>query len=140
MEIRSEALPKGAMPGEDSWLALASPGPGMPMTTRVERELGPIREFAEELGASVAVDAADFDSCFAPRVSRLGYSPPGPDLASRTAWALVAEWLCGYALGALDDDATIREAETWFLSASRTLPRLAGRAGRPPIANVVSRR
>ena len=83
------------------------------MTSRVEAIARHVR--AAVRATAEAVTAPDaYVAAFAPRVSGLGFSVTPDELAHRAARALIAEWLVGYAVGALEDGASLAEAERWF--------------------------
>lgn len=107
-----------------SWIALASPGPGAPMTAKVERLARQLRRAVSELTRRIEVDEARFRRLFAPRLSGLGFSCTRTDLRHRAAWALAAQWLVGYGSGSLSVAASFEDAEDWFLG-SLFLPRIA---------------
>jgi hypothetical protein len=83
------------------------------MTGRVEAIAGHVRSRVQVTARSLHAAEA-YISVFAPRVSGLGFSVTRRDLAERAARALVAEWLVGYAVGALSNGASLAEAEEWF--------------------------
>lgn len=97
----------------DDWVALASPAPGVAMTNRVEAIAHHVRSAVQAVGQ--ALERADaYASVFAPRVSGLGFSVTHDELPERAARALVAEWLVGYAVGAVPTGASLAQAERWF--------------------------
>lgn len=106
------------------WVQHASPGPGSPMTSKVECLAGPLRRAVSTLGEQLEIDTATFSDLYAPRISGLGYSIALEEVPHRAAWSLVAQWLVAYGTGALPAAATLREAEEWFLG-DQDLPRIA---------------
>src|ERR1700722_3178314 len=118
-------IPNGAAaPTSNGWVHLASPGPGTPMTAKVERWAAPLRRAVTELANGLAIDETTFRCLFAPRLSGLGFYCDQSELANRAAWALAAQWLAGYASGALPAEASLRDAEDWFLG-GLSLPSIA---------------
>lgn len=95
------------------WVRLASPAPARPMSSMVEALALPIREAVVRVAGAVANPDA-YLTAFAPRRTGLGFSLGRDSFEMRAARAVVAEWLTGYALGALAVDASLRDAEDWF--------------------------
>src|SRR6266511_2000823 len=93
------------------WVALASPSPRAPLLAKVERLAAPLRQAVAVVASVLCVDAASYAAVYAPRVPDLGYCAVGVDAPQRAAWMLVGQWLTGYALGELDGDATLSDAE-----------------------------
>ena len=101
------------------------------MMRKVEQLAGPLRAYVGEVSRELRVEPQDFKRIYAPRVGRLGFCVAPDEVRQRAAWCTVAQWLVGYAVGSLSSDATLADAEDWFLDAESGLPRLA-----PPIAMV----
>lgn len=95
------------------------------MTRKVEELAGPLRAYVADLASAVRVERQDFERLYAPRASRLGFRVETDDIPERAAWALVAQWLVGYVVGSFSSNATLAEAEDWFLNAESGLPRFA---------------
>lgn len=88
------------------------------MTATVERLGLPLRTLARQLEPNLADRRADLAWAQAPRAQGLGFSLKPADAGRRAAWWLLGQWLCGYALGELDADATLQDAEAWFYGGS----------------------
>ena len=117
------------------WLRLASPSTRRPMSTLVERLGAPVRAVARSLEADLARRSDDLVWAQAPRAGGLGYSLATADVGRRAAWWLLGQWLCAYALGAIDPAATLLDAEEWFYGGGAPLDRqrLAPRGGFVPL-------
>lgn len=86
---------------------------------------GPVRDATAALAASLELDLDAYQLAYAPRAPHLGYQAEHVD-RERAAWTLMSVWLCGYATGAFDSTATLRDAELWFYGEhSRDLPAIA---------------
>lgn len=55
-----------------------------------------------------------FVELYAPRRGSLGFEVSDHELGSRSAWALIGEWLVAWAVGHHDGDATIGATHAWF--------------------------
>jgi SAM-dependent methyltransferase len=97
----------------DDWVALASPAPGVAMSSRVEAIAQHVRSGVQTTMQALEAPEA-YAAAFAPRISGLGFSVTADELPERAARALVAEWLVGYAVGAVSNGASFAEAERWF--------------------------
>lgn len=98
------------------------------MSTVVERHGAPLRATARDLARLLDVRARDLALAQAPRVAHLGYELKQSDVPQRAAWWLLGQWMAAYAVGAIDADARLDEAEDWFYGGrSNALPRLAPR-------------
>jgi hypothetical protein len=115
-------------PALDEWIRLASPEPRSPMMRKVEQIAGPLRAYVATVASALQPERADFELLYAPRASGLGFQVAEDELAERAAWALAAQWIVGFVVGALSRNTTLAEAETWFLGDDPALPRLG-----PPI-------
>jgi hypothetical protein len=116
-------------PLPDRWVALASPEPGVAMTSRVEAIARSVRT-AVAATASALESPERYLTVFTPRVSGLGFDVAGDELLDRAARALVAEWLVAYSVGAVSATASLKDAEDWFYGGQR-IERLAPRL--PPL-------
>jgi hypothetical protein len=83
------------------------------MTTRVEAIAQHVRSAVRATALDLKTPGA-YNAVFAPRVTGLGFSVTPDGVSDRAARALVAEWLVGYAVGAISDDASLADAEQWF--------------------------
>lgn len=83
------------------------------MTSRVEAIAQHVRAAVRSTAHALETPGA-YAAVFAPRVSGLGFSVTAEELPHRAARALVAEWLVGYAVGAISTDASLADAERWF--------------------------
>lgn len=112
-------------PSPDRWIGIASPEPRRPMMRKVEHIAGPLRTYVAEVASTLRLERRDFEQLYAPRASRLGFQVASDGLAERAAWALAAQWLVGYVSGSLPPNATLADAEDWFLRDESGLPRFA---------------
>jgi hypothetical protein len=97
---------------ESSWLALSSPARDRPLVPTVERIARRLRIVTSELAKSVDLD---FVGLYAPRRPGLGFSLTANGMNDRAAWALMGEWLVGFATGHHDGTASIADTHEWFL-------------------------
>lgn len=104
----------------NAWIEEASPGPGRPLITAVERYARQVRVAAKGLAVQITAAERSFCEIWAPRLSGLGFSLPSNSqgVAQRAAQCLVAEWLCGYALNELAAGSTVLESHAWFMGGS----------------------
>lgn len=109
------------------------------MTRKVEELAGPLRTFVADLEAGLRIEREAFEHLYAPRVGGLGFRVGTEEVADRAAWALVAQWLVGYATGSLGSSATIADAEEWFTRAEPSLPRFAPGLAMVPELRTASR-
>jgi hypothetical protein len=101
--------------GDEPWITLASPTAGQPMISAIEAVARPVRDAVARVSLAYGEPQA-YEQIFAPRVAGLGFTVEGPELATRAARAIIAEWLTGIAVGALTTGASLRDAEEWFNS------------------------
>jgi SAM-dependent methyltransferase len=101
------------------------------MMRKVEQLAGPLRAYVANLASEMRIERLEFERLYAPRAGRLGFRVAAGQVAQRAAWGIAAQWLVGYAVGSLSSDATLADAEDWFLDAETGLPRFA-----PPIEMV----
>ena len=97
-----------------------------------------MRRFAQEVANELDPCRDDFSSLYAPRVSGLGFRLDSEDLPARWSWAVVAQWLTGYAIGAVDAADSLADAERWFLAGHRGFPHIAPEISAKSIAKLVS--
>lgn len=120
-------------------VAMASPEPGRPMTSKVERVSDRVRGLANDVASILVIDTDNFRRAAAPRIDGLGFQLKASATAARAVWWLIAQWLTGYATGALAGDCSLVESEDWFYgSASPHLPRLAPDVSMNEVARVAS--
>jgi len=95
------------------WLALSSPAQDRPLVPAVERIARHLRAGAAELANSIELN---FEALYAPRRTGLGFTLSPADRVVRSTWALVGEWLVGWAAGWHDGTATLGQTHDWFWS------------------------
>ena len=94
---------------------------------KVEQIAGPLRAYVADLASILQLESHAFEQLYAPRASGLGFQVKSDELAERAAWALAAQWIVGYVVGSLSPNATLADAEEWFLNDEAGLPRFAPR-------------
>lgn len=95
------------------------------MMRKVEQIAGSLRTHVAEVAANLQLERGDFEQLYAPRASGLGFQIRSDEVAERAAWALAAQWMVGYVVGSLSPNATLADAEAWFLDGESGLPRFA---------------
>ena len=111
-----------------SWRRPSVPAPGTSLAAATETIAGPVRAAAERVRRGLA-DSASGDQAQADVLaSRWRAEPvPPPDLSVlRTAWALVSMRVVGRSVGALSPNASLRDAEDWFIGSIPVPRRLSG--------------
>lgn len=108
------------------WVGLSSPGPGINFTVLVEQTAGAVREAVAAAQEEAVVDAAAYQSLFAPRVEHLGFTQTPDTSQLVAARALIGMWLSGYSLGEIAEGDSFSASEAWYLGRNgSSLPRLA---------------
>jgi SAM-dependent methyltransferase len=95
------------------------------MMRKVEEIAGPLRAYVAEVASTLQLERDHFEQVYAPRAGGLGFRIASEELAERAAWALAAQWIVGFVVGSLSPNATLADAEEWFLGEESRLPRFA---------------
>ena len=103
-----KVTPQRSLP---DWVALSSPGPNCPLVPRVERLARKIRAAAVEVESDIYLP---FENLYRPTRLGLGFTLPAQDVARRSAWAVVGEWLVAASLGAPCAAEGLGAAHKWF--------------------------
>jgi SAM-dependent methyltransferase len=98
------------------WVALASPAPGRSFLPYVEASAVEVRRSIKAIAREINADHLPL--LYAPRVGGLGFTVT--DAGERLGRAVVAQWLCGIAVGAFDATASLGDAEEWFFGDAAT--------------------
>jgi len=97
-------------------VALSSPGENRPLVPRVERLARGLRKAAAEIESRVDLP---FDDLYRPTRRGLGFTLPKQDVALRSAWALLGEWLVAASVQATCAEHGLGAAHEWFWQGSR---------------------
>lgn len=84
-----------------------------------------MRALVADVARKLTVTAAEHRALYAPRIGGLGYRVEPSELRTQAAWSVVGQWLAGYAGRVFDGEASLAEAEDWFLAWHPDLPRIA---------------
>ncbi|MDM7855806.1 Eco57I restriction-modification methylase domain-containing protein [Cellulomonas alba] len=93
------------------WLALSSPGHNRPLVPRVERRARHVRAVAAKVESDVGLP---FEELYKPTRAGLGFTLVDRDVARRSAWALVGEWLVAASVQAPCASDGLSAAHEWF--------------------------
>lgn len=93
------------------WVALSSPGHNRPLVPRVERLARGIRAAAAHVEAGADLP---FENLYRPTRRGLGFTLLDHDVARRSAWALVGEWLVAASLEVPCAGKGLTAAHEWF--------------------------
>jgi N-6 DNA Methylase len=121
-------------------IALASPEAGKSMTTKVEPLGNLLRKAAVAIEAEISAAPEAVAEALAPRLSGLGFKLSLCEAPRRGAWWILGQWLTGFALGALDQDSSFEDAESWFHGDTEGLPRIAPQGSLKEIAEIATPR
>jgi hypothetical protein len=106
----------GQSESEDQTVSLAVPRKGHVLSTVAEQYGAPMRRAAALLANAVSTKAAD--AVWHRLYARRRVEPGAHQVRSPndlTAWMVVGAWTAGVAAGRLRENATLGEAESWFL-------------------------
>lgn len=98
-----------------SWVALSSPSHKRPLVPRVERLARGVRQMAAKLEKEADIP---FELLFTPKRSGLGFTLEETDVARRSAWALLGEWLVAAASAAPCLAEGLPAVHEWFWAGS----------------------
>lgn len=98
------------------WVAPSSPSHNRPLVPRVERLARGVRAAATLVESRVDLP---FEELYRPNRSGLGFTLPGEDIARRSAWALLGEWLVAASVQAPCVGQGLAAAHDWFWQGSR---------------------
>jgi len=110
------------------------------MTAKVEPLGNLVRRTAATLEAEISVAPEDVVEALAPRLSGLGFRLSPSEAPRRGAWWIVGQWLTGFALGALDEDSSFEDAQSWFYGDIEGLPSIAPQGSLREIADMAAPR
>lgn len=102
-------------PKPPDWVLHSSPGHNRPLVPRVERLARPVRVVAAELESRATLP---FEELYRPTRSGLGFTLLDHDLARRSAWALLGEWLVAASVGATCARDGLVASHEWFWQGS----------------------
>ncbi len=102
-------------PPPPAWVALSSPGHNRPLVPRVERLARAVRAAAAQL--EMTVDLA-FEDLYRPSRVGLGFTLLADDVARRSAWALLGEWLVAASADVPRAADGLAAAHEWFWQGS----------------------
>ncbi|WP_313600947.1 Eco57I restriction-modification methylase domain-containing protein [Aeromicrobium phoceense] len=97
------------------WVAPSSPGHNRPLVPRVERLARGVRAAAVQVQSRVDLP---FEDLYRPTRVGVGFTLPDDDLARRSAWALLGEWLVAASVRAPCLGQGLAAAHDWFWQGS----------------------
>lgn len=120
------------------WVALSSPGHNLPLVPRVERLARGVRAAAAQIEALVNLP---FEDLYRPNRPGLGFTLTDDEVARRSAWALLGEWLVAASVKAPCAVEGLEAAHQWFWRGShRALGEVAGLSVSLNVADAVQLR
>lgn len=97
------------------WVAPSSPGHNRPLVPRVERLARGVRAAAFQVESRVDLP---FEYLYRPTRAGVGFTLPDDDVARRSAWALLGEWLVAASVQAPCVGHGLAAAHDWFWQGS----------------------